>query len=123
MVKQSAQGFDVIGDIHGCYDEFVLLTKELGYQWNTDIPLHPEGRKLVFLGDLTDRGKNSLAVIDTVSKLVSKRPLFIVLVTIATNFIDSLKEIKYKSPMDLKQLLLNIAPSPKTSRHSFVNSS
>ncbi|MED4073043.1 bis(5'-nucleosyl)-tetraphosphatase PrpE [Priestia endophytica] len=76
MVKQSAQGFDVIGDIHGCYDEFVLLTKELGYQWNTDIPLHPEGRKLVFLGDLTDRGKNSLAVIDTVSKLVSKKAAF-----------------------------------------------
>lgn len=63
--------FDVIGDIHGCYEEFHKLTKKLGYNWNDGYPVHPNGRKLTFLGDLTDRGPNSIAVIEIVSKLIS----------------------------------------------------
>jgi len=49
--------FDIIGDVHGCYDELVVLLGMLGYAeqlggaWK-----HPEGRKLVFVGDLVDRG-------------------------------------------------------------------
>lgn len=61
---------DIIGDIHGCYAEFVQLTKELGYNWDCGIPIHPN-RILGFVGDLTDRGAHSLAVISVVSKLVT----------------------------------------------------
>lgn len=49
--------FDVIGDVHGCFDELCELLGKLGYapseagRW---VP--PEGRKLVFVGDLVDRG-------------------------------------------------------------------
>ncbi|OIJ18511.1 hypothetical protein BKP45_13165 [Anaerobacillus alkalidiazotrophicus] len=64
--------FDVIGDIHGCYDEFEQLTKKLGYSWHESYPVHPENRKLAFVGDLTDRGPHSLKVIEIVSKLVKK---------------------------------------------------
>jgi protein phosphatase len=63
--------FDVIGDIHGCFDEFQTLTKKLGYSWESGIPLHPN-RKLVFVGDLTDRGPKSLAVANTVIQLVKQ---------------------------------------------------
>lgn len=52
--------FDFIGDVHGCYDELVLLIAKLGYVLDPDpegpFARHPEGRKLVFLGDLVDRG-------------------------------------------------------------------
>ncbi|WP_077211205.1 bis(5'-nucleosyl)-tetraphosphatase PrpE [Bacillus dakarensis] len=61
---------DIIGDIHGCYQEFQELTKKLGYDWENDIPTHPNGRKLAFVGDLTDRGPQSLKVIQVVWKLV-----------------------------------------------------
>ncbi|MBM6618253.1 bis(5'-nucleosyl)-tetraphosphatase PrpE [Bacillus suaedaesalsae] len=61
---------DVIGDIHGCYEEFVTLTKKLGYEWDNDIPIHPAGRVLAFVGDLTDRGPESIKVINIVHKLV-----------------------------------------------------
>ncbi len=44
----------VIGDIHGCLDELVLLLE--------GIPLEPADR-LVFLGDYVDRGPDSRAVI------------------------------------------------------------
>ncbi len=63
---------DIIGDIHGCFHELRELTIKLGYKWDTGIPLHPDGRFLGFVGDLTDRGPESLKVIDAVWKLVIK---------------------------------------------------
>lgn len=76
--------FDIIGDVHGCYDELMELLGKLGYEVGAEVtrlhcPLdqpstlnpqpvdqslltsaptlrHPQGRKLIFLGDLVDRG-------------------------------------------------------------------
>ncbi|QDP39802.1 bis(5'-nucleosyl)-tetraphosphatase PrpE [Radiobacillus deserti] len=61
---------DIIGDIHGCIDELVELFQELGYQWEQSFPVHPDGRLPIFLGDLTDRGPNSIGVIDLVYQMV-----------------------------------------------------
>lgn len=65
--------FDIIGDIHGCFAEFERLTKELGYEWTTGIPVHPDGRKLSFVGDLTDRGPESIKVMEVVYQLVKEK--------------------------------------------------
>jgi protein phosphatase len=65
--------YDIIGDIHGCYEEFVQLTKQLGYSWEKGYPVHPADRKLIFLGDLTDRGPLSIKVMETVYKLVQNK--------------------------------------------------
>ncbi|MBC7813265.1 MAG: polynucleotide kinase-phosphatase, partial [Burkholderiales bacterium] len=50
--------FDIIGDVHGCYDELTMLLGQLGYSVDTENmqAAPPEGHKLVFLGDLVDRG-------------------------------------------------------------------
>ncbi|WP_138416409.1 bis(5'-nucleosyl)-tetraphosphatase PrpE [Aquibacillus sediminis] len=61
---------DVIGDIHGCIDELKELFDRLGYEWNNNVPIHPDDRLPVFVGDLTDRGPNSIAVILLVYKMV-----------------------------------------------------
>lgn len=45
----------VIGDIHGCYDEFIELTKQIGV---TDDDL------IISLGDIVDRGNKSVEVYD-----------------------------------------------------------
>lgn len=66
---------DIIGDIHGCYDEFRELTKTLGYDWSKGYPSHSDGRSLAFVGDLTDRGPNSLKVIEVVYDLVVKKKM------------------------------------------------
>ncbi|MFC0271958.1 bis(5'-nucleosyl)-tetraphosphatase PrpE [Metabacillus herbersteinensis] len=63
---------DVIGDVHGCYDELYRLTSELGYSWETCLPVHPDGHKLSFVGDLTDRGPQSIQVIKVVVKLIQE---------------------------------------------------
>ena len=69
--------FDLIGDVHGCYDELVQLLEKLEYvvELNTDAPYGvavtpPEGRKAVFLGDLVDRGPASPAVLRLVMGMV-----------------------------------------------------
>ena len=63
--------FDVIGDVHGCFDELVMLLKKLGYEENAEAGmLHPEGRKPVFLGDLCDRGPKNVEVLRLVMKMV-----------------------------------------------------
>ncbi|MGP3560398.1 bis(5'-nucleosyl)-tetraphosphatase PrpE [Geobacillus sp. BK01] len=64
---------DIIGDIHGCRREFAALTEKLGYIWDEGIPIHPDGRKLGFVGDLTDRGPESLNMIKIVSALVERK--------------------------------------------------
>lgn len=61
---------DIIGDIHGCFNEFKALTEKLGYKWETGIPLHKDDRVLGFVGDLTDRGPASLKVVEAVWSLV-----------------------------------------------------
>lgn len=60
--------FDVIGDVHGCLDELVLLLEKLGYELVRDRQgravdaVHPQ-RRAVFVGDLVDRGPDSPGVL------------------------------------------------------------
>ncbi len=55
------KGLDIVGDIHGCFDEFLILLHKLGYQQNTaGFYIHPEGRKILSLGDIMSRGPKSL---------------------------------------------------------------
>jgi hypothetical protein len=60
---------DLIGDIHGEVGALRDLLGVLGYGRDG---VHPEGRRLVFLGDLSDRGPDSPAVIELVSNLVAR---------------------------------------------------
>lgn len=64
---------DVIGDVHGCLEELHHLFHELGYKNENNIYIHPEGRIPVFVGDITDRGPQSLAVIDLVYEMTVKQ--------------------------------------------------
>ncbi len=69
--------FDIIGDIHGCYDELRSLLMKLGYQVNDDLLYSqqsavtaPLDRKVIFVGDLIDRGPNSVGVLALVMNMV-----------------------------------------------------
>ena len=56
--------FDIIGDIHGCYNELLQLLDKLGYSLKSGLPVHPNGRKLAFVGDAMDRGSQSVETIN-----------------------------------------------------------
>ncbi len=68
--------FDIIGDVHGCFDELAGLLRQLGYtltQANGTLHVRPpEGRQAVFLGDLVDRGPDTPAVLSLVMGMVAE---------------------------------------------------
>lgn len=76
--KTDTGPFDIIGDIHGCFDETRELLEKLGYEFIVDEadPLkfnarHPEGRRVVFVGDLVDRGPATPDVLRLVMNMVA----------------------------------------------------
>lgn len=79
--------YDIISDIHGCYDEMTALIQKLGYTIKNGVPVHEEGRVLVFAGDLTDRGPKSIEVIRFVVALTKKALCVMSRETIAINYI------------------------------------
>jgi hypothetical protein len=58
---------DIVGDVHGEIEALQSLLQQLGYD---KIGSHSDNRRLVFLGDLTDRGPDSPAVVTLVQSLV-----------------------------------------------------
>jgi protein phosphatase len=67
--------FDIIGDVHGCHDELVRLLEQLGYSIAAGSDgmrhvTHPEGRRVVFVGDMVDRGPDSPGVVRLVMTMV-----------------------------------------------------
>lgn len=72
--------FDIIGDIHGCLDETLALLDRLGYVVAIGVAddggrrfdvTPPEGRRVIFLGDLTDRGPDSPGVLRLAMDMVA----------------------------------------------------
>jgi protein phosphatase len=78
--KDETGPFDIIGDVHGCFDELQELLLKLGYSVNrTDETeknfgfsvIAPENRKVIFVGDLVDRGPDSPSVLRLVMSMVN----------------------------------------------------
>ena len=55
-------GYDIIGDVHGCFSKLVTVLHELGYSDDSGVYGHPT-RQAVFVGDLIDRGPEQVAVL------------------------------------------------------------
>ncbi len=72
----------VIGDVHGCIDEFVELL-------NT---IKADKDRIVFLGDLIDKGPDSLAVIDLAYSISKNNE---VLVILGNHEVKFLRYVKY----------------------------
>ncbi len=77
-LKDEHGPFDIIGDVHGCFDELQALLIRLGYeitrQEEPEVHFqvsHPQMRKVVFLGDLVDRGPATPNVLRLAMDMVS----------------------------------------------------
>jgi protein phosphatase len=67
--------FDIIGDVHGCFDELAALLTQLGYgitpREGGYAVQPPDGRQAIFLGDLVDRGPDTPGVLKLVMGMVA----------------------------------------------------
>lgn len=74
-LKHEEGPFDIIGDVHGCYDELCMLLTNLGHTVNKEEHriTATNGRKIVFLGDLVDRGPASPAVLKLVMQATADK--------------------------------------------------
>lgn len=64
--------YDIIGDVHGCREEMEELFRKLGYELSDSIYIHPEGRTPIFIGDITDRGPDSVGTMEIVLNMMDR---------------------------------------------------
>ncbi|MBI2811540.1 MAG: metallophosphoesterase [Candidatus Melainabacteria bacterium] len=90
--------FDIIGDVHGCFDELLELLEKLGYvvketdsaNKEFDVVV-PESRQVIFLGDLVDRGPASPSVLGLVMCMVAQNKALCVPGNHDVKFVKKLK--------------------------------
>ena len=120
--KKSVTGpFDIIGDVHGCFDEAVELLEKLGYQVDRDqqnnIRLrHPENRKAVFVGDLVDRGPKTPEVIRLVMGGVESGAAFCVAGNHDVKLVKALRGRDVKRTHGLAESLAQLAEETEAFR-------
>lgn len=63
-------GYDIVGDIHAQADRLRDLLRELGY--GDPGFTHPQGRRIIFVGDYINRGPQNKETIEIVQKIVER---------------------------------------------------
>ncbi|MFD2189265.1 metallophosphoesterase [Pistricoccus aurantiacus] len=77
-LSDSLEGYDVIGDVHGCGATLAVLLEKLGYHQRDGVYRHPR-RKVIFVGDLIDRGPRIRLAVRIARSMVEAGEAFIVM--------------------------------------------
>jgi protein phosphatase len=121
--RAEAGPFDIIGDVHGCAGELEALLHRLGYVLSRKeagfVLSSPHGRKLVFVGDLVDRGPRTPEVLRIAMAAAAAGHALVVLgnhddklrrylagrsVKVAHGLETSVKQLEAEPPEFLKQV-------------------
>ena len=74
------KSYDIIPDIHGQHNKLLRLLKNIGWYKKNDIWVHSDkGRKIIFLGDFIDRGRQNQKVIRLIRSMVDLGVAFAVM--------------------------------------------
>lgn len=88
---ENPQGYDLIGDIHGCAESLELLLHKMGYTKTNGVFVHPK-RQVVFLGDVVDRGPRIREAVSIVRSMVEAGSAQIVMGNHEYNLLSYLTE-------------------------------
>ncbi|MFT7490552.1 MAG: hypothetical protein ACI80S_000133 [Pseudohongiellaceae bacterium] len=70
MNQQQYEGYDLIGDVHGCGGTLIRLLEIMGYQKKAGVYQHPK-RQVIFVGDIVDRGPHIRQALGVVYDMVT----------------------------------------------------
>jgi protein phosphatase len=122
--------FDIIGDIHGCFAELIELFARLGYQIvhepdERGVPFlrvrPPAGRKVIFVGDLGDRGPDTPSVYRLVMAMVAAGEALCVLGNHDHKLLRKLRGNDVKIAHGLGETLAQLEPEPPEFRDHMRN--
>lgn len=71
VMPPKAQGYDIIGDVHGCAETLKKLLHKLGYE-NVQGCYRHQQRVAIFLGDVVDRGPHIREALHLVKDMVDR---------------------------------------------------
>ncbi|MDR1887919.1 MAG: polynucleotide kinase-phosphatase, partial [Zoogloeaceae bacterium] len=116
--KEETGPFDIIGDVHGCFDELCALLEKLGYALNREAfsAVPPRGRKAVFLGDLCDRGPENVKVLRLVMNMVKAGDAHAVIGNHDFKLFKYLKGAKVTPSHGLDATIAELAAEPEAFR-------
>jgi protein phosphatase len=120
--RQETGPFDVIGDVHGCRSELETLLGRLGYTVARDEAgravdaVHPEGRRVVFVGDLVDRGPDSPGVLRLAMGMVAAGHAFAVPGNHENKLVRALSGRNVQVTHGLAETLAQLADEPEEFR-------
>ncbi len=114
--------FDVIGDVHGCRSELETLLGRLGYEIARDEqgrPVdarHPDARRVVFVGDLVDRGPDVVGVLRLAMGMVASGNALAVPGNHEAKLVKALRGAKVTVSHGLEETLAQLAGEPEEFR-------
>ncbi len=113
--------FDLIGDVHGCFDELTELLTRLGYGQEPECSewRHPEGRRAVYLGDLVNRGPKVVETVRLVHSMVEAGSALCVPGNHDVKLVRAMKGSNVTVTHGLAESLDQIARLPDDEREAF----
>lgn len=120
--RQETGPFDVVGDVHGCRAELEILLGQLDYVIVRDgsgraiDAVHPAGRRVVFVGDLVDRGPDSPGVLRLAMGMVGAGNAFAVPGNHENKLVRALRGRKVELTHGLAETMAQLAGEPEEFR-------
>lgn len=123
--RRSEQGpFDIIGDVHGCHDELCELLDRLGYapveRDGRQTRVNGDGRRVIFVGDLVDRGPKSPEVLRLAMDMVATGSALCVPGNHESRLLRKLNGRDVKLTHGLAETLAQLEALDETKREGFI---
>lgn len=123
---------DVVGDVHGLFDELIILLEKSGWKYskeNNCVTHEDPERRLLFLGDVLDRGTQSIEVLRLVKNICDNNLGSMILGNHEEKLLSTYKKYTEKGIFSHKSLsasltlieFLKLHKEERTSLFNFLN--
>jgi hypothetical protein len=103
IIFSPVEGYDLIGDVHGCANTLERLLQKLGYSKHKGIYQHAK-RRVIFVGDIIDRGPRIREALALVHGMVQQGSAHMVLGNHEFNAITYCTKVELPAPGKVEYL-------------------